>query len=47
MDKRYLMCFAAGLSAEQVADIFNVEPASVYTVRYRIRKKFPKEKSFI
>ena len=47
MDKRYLMCFAAGLSAEQVADVFNVEPASVYTVRYRIRKKFPKEKSFI
>lgn len=39
MDKRYLMCFAAGLSAEQTADIFCISPASVYTVRYRIKKK--------
>ena len=47
MDKRYLMCFAAGLTAEQVADIYCIEPASVYTVRYRIRKKFRDEKSFL
>ena len=46
MDKRYLMCFAAGLSAEEVAQLFLVEPASVYTVRYRIRKKFPKDRPF-
>ncbi|MBQ7531737.1 MAG: hypothetical protein IJT12_08535 [Paludibacteraceae bacterium] len=39
MDKRYLLCFHAGLSAEQIAAIFNITPASVYTVRYRIGKK--------
>ena len=40
MDKRYLLCFAAGLSAEQVSVLFSISPASVYTVRYRIRKKY-------
>lgn len=39
MDKRYLLCFAAGLTAEQIAEIFNISPASVYTVRYRIKRK--------
>ena len=39
MDKRYLLCFHAGLSAEQIAGLFNISPASVYTVRYRIGKK--------
>ena len=39
MDKRYLLCFFAGISAEQIASIFNISPASVYTVRYRIGKK--------
>lgn len=47
MDKRYLMCFAAGLTAEQTADIFCISPASVYTVRYRIRKKFMSETAFV
>ena len=46
-DKRYLMCFAAGLAAEQVAEIFSVSPSSVYTVRYRIRKKFPQDDLFV
>lgn len=46
MDKRYLLCFAAGLTPEQVAEIFHVEPASVYTVRYRIKKKFPSKNAF-
>ncbi len=41
MDKRYILCFAAGMSVEDVADLFHIEPASVYTVRYRLRKKFP------
>ena len=45
MDKRYLMCFAAGLSVEQVSALLRVAPASVYTVRYRIRKKFPSAES--
>ena len=41
MDKRYILCFAVGMSVEDVADLFHIEPASVYTVRYRLRKKFP------
>ena len=41
MDKRYILCFASGMSVEDVADLFHIEPASVYTVRYRLRKKFP------
>ncbi len=47
MDKRYLLCFMAGVTPEQTADIFNISPASVYTVRYRIRKKFPREIPFV
>ncbi|MGN0236160.1 MAG: helix-turn-helix transcriptional regulator [Paludibacteraceae bacterium] len=41
MDKRYIVCFAAGMSADQIAHLFHIETASVYTVRYRLRKKFP------
>ena len=40
MDKRYILCFAAGMSVEEIADFMCLEPASVYTVRYRLRKKF-------
>ena len=46
MDKRYMLCFAAGMSVEDVADLFHIEPASVYTVRYRLRKKFPADSMF-
>ena len=42
IDKRYLVCFLAGLKANDIASLFHVEPASVYTVRYRLKKKFPK-----
>ena len=41
MDKRYILCFSAGMSVGEIADLFHIEPASVYTVRYRLRKKFP------
>lgn len=40
MDKRYILCFAAGMSVDEIADFMCLEPASVYTVRYRLRKKF-------
>lgn len=43
MDKRYILCFAAGMTVEQVSHLFHIEEASVYTVRYRLRKKFPKD----
>ncbi len=42
MDRKYLYCFLAGLSAEQIGGLFNIETDSVYTVRYRLRRKFPK-----
>lgn len=47
MDKRYIICFAAGLTAEQVSVIFNISPPSVYTVRYRIRKKYMASKGHL
>ena len=47
LDKRYLMCFVAGLTVEQVAVLFDIAPASVYTVRYRMRKKFPEKCDFL
>ena len=41
VDKRYMLCFITGLKPAEIATLFNVEPASIYTVRYRIKKKFP------
>lgn len=46
MDRRYILCFAAGMTVEQVALLMHVDPASVYTVRYRLRKKFPADFTF-
>jgi len=42
MDRKYLYCLLAGLSPEQIGGLFNIETDSVYTVRYRLRRKFPK-----
>lgn len=39
MDLRYMYCFAIDMSVPDISLLFNVEPASVHTVRYRIRKK--------
>lgn len=47
MDKRYILCFAAGMTVEEVADFMSLEPASVYTVRYRLRKKFGSDYPFL
>jgi hypothetical protein len=46
MDMKYIICFAADLDTKDISLIFNIEPASVNTVRYRIKKKFSKEDSF-
>lgn len=46
MDKRYILCFAAGMIVENIADLMSLEPASVYTVRYRLRKKFSSDYPF-
>lgn len=40
MDLKYAICFYIGMEVRDIASVFNVEPASVYTVRYRMRKKF-------
>ena len=40
MDLKYALCFYIGMEVKHIASLFNVEPASVYTVRYRMRKKF-------
>lgn len=42
MDRKYLYCLLAGMGAEQIGGLFNIETESVYTVRYRLRRKFPK-----
>ncbi|MDR2928637.1 MAG: hypothetical protein LBV41_10660 [Cytophagaceae bacterium] len=46
MDMKYTACFAAGMDAKDISMLFNIEPASVHTVRYRIRKKLPKNGAF-
>jgi hypothetical protein len=40
LDMKYIVCFAATLAVRDIGLLFSVEPASVNTVRYRIRKKF-------
>lgn len=42
MDRRYILCFLADMTIQDISLIFNVETASIYTVRYRVKKKFPK-----
>lgn len=36
----YIICFLARLSTPTIAIIFKVEPATVYTARYRLRAYF-------
>lgn len=44
-EKKYLQLFVEGKTTEVISEIMHVEPSSVYTMKYRIRKKFPE--SFI
>ena len=44
IDTRYMICFSVGISTPDIANIFKVHQASVYTMRYRLRKKFPAER---
>ena len=46
IDMKYIICFVAGIDTKDIGLIFNIEQASVRTVRYRIRKKFAKEETF-
>ena len=46
MDMKYIICFAADIDVKDISLLFNIEPASVHTVRYRIKKKFPENDTF-
>lgn len=46
MDMKYTLCFYINMDAKDIGTMFCVEPASVYTVRYRIRKKFKDQPAF-
>jgi hypothetical protein len=46
MDMKYLICFLAEIDENDISLIFNVNPASIYTVRYRIKKRFAKDDAF-
>ena len=41
IEKKYLLLFTQGKTTEEISEIMHVEPSSVYTMKYRIRKKFP------
>lgn len=41
VERKYILLFMSGESTEQIADAMHVTPASVYTMKYRIKKKFP------
>jgi len=40
VERKYILLFMSGKSTEKIAEAMNVEPASVYTMKYRIKKKF-------
>lgn len=46
MDLKYIVCFFVDIDPKDIALIFNVEQSSVYTVRYRIKKKFKGKTDF-
>ena len=46
LDMKYIICFAADIDARDISLIFDVERESVYTARYRIKKKFAKNDTF-
>lgn len=42
MDRKYMICFMAGIATADIASLFNIEPETVYIVRHRLKKKFPR-----
>lgn len=41
VERKYILLFMSGKSTEEIADVMHVAPASVYTMKYRIKKKYP------
>jgi len=46
MDMKYIACFAIDMGVPEMGAIFNVEPTTIHTVRYRIKKKFGNKNTF-
>lgn len=46
MDMKYIICFYIEMEVKDITLLFNIEHASVHTVRYRIKKKFSKNDTF-
>ena len=46
MDMKYIICFASDMDVKDMSILFNVEPASIRSVRYRIKKKFGEKNTF-
>ena len=41
VERKYILLFMSGKTTEEIADAMHVAPASVYTMKYRIKKKYP------
>ena len=46
IEKKYLVLFLEGKSTEEISKAMRVEPSSVYTMKYRIKKKYPGDYQF-
>lgn len=46
LDIKYITCFAIDMDVKDISLMFNIEPASVRTARYRIKKKFGERNLF-
>lgn len=41
VERKYILLFMSGKSTEEIAEAMHVAPESVYTMKYRIKKRFP------
>jgi len=46
MDIKYIICFSIEMNIKDISLLFDIDPASVRTARYRIRKKLGKKNAF-
>jgi len=41
VERKYILLFMSGTTTEEIARAMNVDVSSVYTMKYRVKKKFP------
>ncbi len=41
LNVQYIVCFLINMNTKDIGMLFNIQQASIYSVRYRIKKKFP------